>query len=169
MILANKHLGGRMSTSVAITKGPAANRALVCPNCRGQLALQNRLVCQCCARTYEIVDGIPCFSKPDSFYDAYAQEHCPFAASPTGLKNLLLRILPFWSWREWDFWRWVIPQCDRLLDFGCGRGREVFLRKSKEIVGYDGSLAFLQDCAKRYSSVALGQLPRLPFQSSYFD
>jgi len=115
------------------------------------------------------VDGIPCFSEPDVFYDHYSSEHCPFAVSPTGLKLALLRILPFWSWREWKFWSRTIPKCDRLLEFGCGRGREVFLEKSKETIGYDGSLAFLRDCARRYSGVALGQLPRLPFVSGQFD
>ena len=142
---------------------------LACPYCRGQLAPGSTLVCTSCSRSYEVVDGIPCFSKPDVFYDHYSSEHCPFAASPNGLKRALLRVLPFWSWREWKFWSRVIPKCDRLLEFGCGRGRGVFLEKARETIGYDGSLAFLGDCARRYSGVALGQLPRLPFASGQFD
>jgi SAM-dependent methyltransferase len=142
---------------------------LACPYCRGPLTPESELVCKDCARTYEIVEGIPCFSKPDAFYDQYASEHCPFAASPTGMKYALLKVLPFWSYREWKFWSRVIPRCDRLLEFGCGRGREIFQTKAKETVGYDGSLVFLRDCASRYSSVALGQLPRLPFGSGQFD
>jgi SAM-dependent methyltransferase len=116
-----------------------------------------------------VVDGIACFAKPDAFYDQYASEHCPYATSPTGLRYALLRVLPFWSYREWKFWHREIPRCDRLLEFGCGRGRQIFRERAKEAVGYDGSLVFLQDCAQRYSAVALGQLPRLPFASMQFD
>jgi SAM-dependent methyltransferase len=142
---------------------------MACPSCHGSLVEDFGLVCDGCGCRYEIVDGIPCFSQADTFYDQYASEHCPFAASPAGLKYAVLRVLPFWSYREWKFWNRVIPRCDRLLEFGCGRGREVFLRRAAETVGYDGSLVFLRDCATRYSRVALGQLPRLPFQSDKFD
>jgi SAM-dependent methyltransferase len=142
---------------------------LACIQCGGSLAGDSGLVCRKCGKTYEVIDGIPCFSKPDAFYDEYSSEHCPYATSPTGLKHALLRVLPFWSYREWKFWDKVIPRCDRLLEFGCGRGREVFLERARETVGYDGSLEFLRDCARRYSVVALGQLPRLPFASSQFD
>lgn len=145
------------------------NELLACPSCQGRLVEDLGLACERCGSNYEIVDGIPCFSTPDTFYDQYASEHCPFAASPAGLKYALLRILPFWSYREWKFWNRVIPKCDRLLEFGCGRGREIFLERARETVGYDGSLAFLRDCALRYSAVALGQLPRLPFRSCQFD
>jgi ubiquinone/menaquinone biosynthesis C-methylase UbiE/uncharacterized protein YbaR (Trm112 family) len=143
---------------------------LACPQCQGKLeANAARLVCNSCGQRYEFLEGIPCFASPDRFYDEFALVHCPFAASPTGLKRRILGVLPFWSWREWKFWDEVIPRCDRLLDFGCGRGRGVFIERSREIVGYDGSLTFLRECAPRYSAVALGQLPRLPFGSSLFD
>lgn len=158
-----------MST-VAATRTPSFRKELfACPNCHKPLASQSGLSCQSCARSFEIVDGIPCFSSPDAFYDEYANEHCPFAASPAGMKGFVLRFLPFWSWREWKFWSSAIPSCGRLLDFGCGRGREIFLSRAKETVGYDGSLTFLRDCSRRYSDVALGQLPRLPFRSGHFD
>jgi SAM-dependent methyltransferase len=142
---------------------------LACPQCRGPLTEEGGLACRQCGRAYEIIEGIPCFSKPDAFYDQYSSEHCPFAPSPKGLKYALLRVLPFWSYREWKFWRKVIPRCGRLLEFGCGRGREIFLERARETVGYDGSLAFLRDCATRYSAVALGQLPSLPFGAGQFD
>ena len=140
---------------------------LSCPDCGGPLKEGTSITCLGCSHSFSIVDGIPCFSEPDAFYDEYSSEHCPFAASPKGLKGALLRVLPFWSWREWRFWSRVIPRCDRLLDFGCGRGREVFIERAKETIGYDGSLVFLRNC--RYSTVALGQLPRLPFRSAGFD
>lgn len=141
-----------------------------CPDCHHQLdADAQGMFCSRCSRVYPIVDGIPCFAEPDAFYDQYASEHCPFAVSPRGMKKATLQVLPFWSWREWRFWRRAVPACERMLDFGCGRGRELFLERAREVVGYDGSLAFLRDCALRYTATALGQLPRLPFHSSQFD
>jgi SAM-dependent methyltransferase len=143
---------------------------LTCPRCRSGLSLaSDALACEVCHQVYPVVEGIPCFCDPDPFYDRYSTEHCPFAASPRGLKGIALRVLPFWSWREWRFWRHVIPSCDRLLDLGCGRGRELFLERARETVGYDGSLSFLRDCARRYTAVALGRLGRLPFGSASFD
>ena len=143
---------------------------LACPQCQGELAAKAaHLVCNGCGQRYDVLDGMPCFASPDRFYDEFALVHCPYAVSPSGLKRLILGVLPFWSWREWKFWDRAIPRCDRLLDFGCGRGRGVFIERSREIVGYDGSMTFLRDCAPRYSAVALGQLPRLPFGSSLFD
>src|SRR5437899_1389564 len=142
---------------------------LACPHCGGSLEDCSELVCTGCRRAYPIADGVPCFATPDAFYDDYASRHCPFATSPSGLKGFLLRGLPFWSWREWKFWRRVVPNCGRLLDFGCGRGREIFLERARETAGLDGSLTFLRDCAQHYTTVALGRLPRLPFRSLYFD
>src|SRR5260370_34417879 len=143
---------------------------IACINCHSELqGGLDRLVFLACSRTYPIIDGIPCFSEADVFYDEYASRHCPFAASPTGMKRAILQVLPFWSWREWKFWRRAIPQCGRLLDFGCGRGREIFLERAREVVGDDGSLAFLRDCARRYTATALGQLPQLPFHSAQFE
>lgn len=143
---------------------------LVCPICKGALEKQpGALVCHACSETYRLDGEIPCFSPTDPFYDEYASEHCPYALSPSGLKGLILRFLPFWSWREWKFWNSVIPQCERLLDLGCGRGRELFAAKARETVGFDGSLRFIRDCATHYEVVAQGTLPHLPFQSRSFD
>ncbi len=151
---------------------PAVVRAdlLACANCLHALVPDAQgLCCSQCSRVYPVIDGIPCFDESQGFYDEYASVHCPFAASPAGLKGAILEVLPFWSWREWKFWRRAIPRCSRLLDFGCGRGREIFLERAREVAGYDGSLAFLRDCARRYTVAALGQLPRLPFPSGQFD
>jgi len=143
---------------------------LACPQCLAVLRCgDNTLVCSNCCQAYPIVERIPCFATPDSFYDEYSAVHCPFAASPSGLKNVLLKVLPFWSWREWRFWRRAIPRCERLLDLGCGRGREIFMEKARETVGVDGSIAFLRDCARNYTAVVLGQLPHLPIASARFD
>jgi SAM-dependent methyltransferase len=118
---------------------------------------------------YPVRDGIPCFAASNEFYDAYAGVHCPYALSPSGLKGAVLRYLPFWSWREWQFWRQAVPACGRLLDIGCGRGRQIFVEKAREAVGFDSSLQFARDCASHYGAVAVGTLPRLPYRSGLFD
>ena len=152
------------------TTAPLRTDLLACPACHGELrANGGNLVCRGCDAHYAVADGIPCFSPSEEFYDAYALEHCPFHLSPTGLKGLILPWLPFWSWREWRFWRQAVPACQRLLDIGCGSGRQLFAERAQLSVGFDGGLQFAKNCAKHYSSVAVGQLPRLPFRDGIFD
>jgi hypothetical protein len=51
------------------------------------------------------------------FYERYVEEHVPYHRSPHGLKRLvLLSFLPYWSYREWRFWRRTTPQGARVLD-----------------------------------------------------
>lgn len=143
---------------------------LACPACHGDLrSTGNELICGGCHQRFPLSDGIPCFSPSEGFYDSYAEEHCPFHLSPSGLKGYALRVLPFWSWREWRFWRQAIPSCRRLLDIGCGSGRQLFTERAQEPIGYDGGLQFAKNCAMHYSATAVGQLPKLPFQSGIFD
>jgi SAM-dependent methyltransferase len=144
---------------------------LACPNCLGSLRRGNdALICRECERQFAIEHSVPCFAPTNLFYDSYAEEHCPYALSPSGLKSFVLRFVPFWSYREWRFWRRVIPaNTERLLDLGCGRGRELFVERSEETAGYDSSLRFLKDCAAHYDTAALGTLPRLPFRSGAFN
>jgi uncharacterized protein YbaR (Trm112 family) len=106
---------------------------LVCPNCLGSLDnVKSALVCRKCERRFLVEDAIPCFAPTNLFYDTYAEEHCPYALSPAGLKGFVLRFLPFWSWREWRFWRLTIPdKTPCLLDLGCGRGRELFVSRAR--------------------------------------
>jgi SAM-dependent methyltransferase len=149
----------------------AAKAALLaCPHCRGPLGIaDDRATCAPCARVFPVNDGVICFSASDPFYDQYLTEHCPFALSPHGAKALLLRMLPFWSWREWRFWRSVVPRCERLLDFGCARGREIFIERAHTTVGLDVSLSFVRECARHYDLAAQGSLPNLPFAANSFD
>lgn len=143
---------------------------LACPYCLEPLYYEyGTLGCAGCDRSFAIKDEIPCFAPPHDFYDAYAEEHCPYAVSPSGLKAVILRFLPFWSWREWQFWRHAVPRCNRLLDIGCGRGRQIFVERSSERVGFDGSVRFARDCTAHYDCVAVGRLPHLPFRSEIFD
>lgn len=143
---------------------------LSCPSCSGSLRQHDgRLVCEGCGQSYPIVEGIPAFAPSNPFYDRYATEHCPYRISPSGMKGAILRVLPFWSWREWRFWRAAVPRCERLLDLGCGRGSQLFAERARETVGFDSSFQFLRDCATHYDLAVQGDLPRLPFASRVFD
>lgn len=143
---------------------------LACPRCHGPLETSaEALSCGPCGVRYPVVEGIPCFAPSEEFYDAYALEHCPFHLSPRGLKGWILPWLPFWSWREWRFWKRAVPRCETLLDIGCGSGRELFAQRAKVSVGFDGGLQFARNCSQHYTSVAVGQLPRLPFKDGAFD
>lgn len=141
-----------------------------CPACRGHLAAREEsFACERCGKTYAVRSGIPCFAEPDPFYDQYADVHCPFSETPKGVKAAILRAIPFWSHREWRFWRDAIPRGGRLLDIGAGRGKEIFIERAAETVGLDGSLAFLAGCAEHYNAAVLASLPRLPFADATFD
>ena len=71
------------------------------------------------------------------------------------MKGVLLRVLPYWSYREWRFWRRWVPRRCRLLDLGCARGREVFVERAASCVGVDLARAALSDCREHYA-LALG-------------
>ena len=167
-----------MSMASALTPGvsPLKNKNaalmnfIVCPQCKAELKKSgDALTCSKCAAAYPVRDGVVCFAPTDEFYDEYAQEHCIYALDPAGLKAAILKAVPFWSYREWRFWQEALPMCDRLLDIGSGRGREMFNRHAKETVGYDVSLACIRDCVNNYEFAAQGSLPGLPFQSRSFD
>lgn len=143
---------------------------LACPNCHARVDFTGReWHCEGCGRSYVDADGIPCFTETDPFYDRYSDVHCPFTPSPKGVRRAILATLPFWSYREWRFWRKVIPTGGRLLDLGSGRGKEVFMERAAETVGLDGSLSFLRGCREHYDEAVLASLPRLPFRDGTFD
>lgn len=103
------------------------------------------------------------------FYEQYVEEHVPYHRSPRGLKRLILSFLPYWSYREWQFWeRWVPRDC-RLLDLGCARGREVFRERAALVVGVDLARNALQDCARNYDGVLEALLTDLPLAEESFD
>lgn len=144
---------------------------LACPRCLSRLRCgQGSLVCDSCAESFQVVEDIPCFAPTNDFYEAYASDgFALYKASPPGLKGVILQVLPFWSWREWRFWRDVVPQCDRLLDIGCGRGRQIFAERARATIGFESAISFASECATHYDSVIVGDLPRLPFGSETFD
>lgn len=146
------------------------NEILACPRCGSSLAETAETVhCTECDSRYPVADHIPCFAEPDPFYDRYSEEHCPYTRSPRGVKGAVLRALPFWSYREWRFWRQAVPLGGRLLDIGAGRGKEIFVERAAETVGVDGSLSFLRGCREHYDRAVLASLPRLPFRDRAFD
>jgi SAM-dependent methyltransferase len=144
---------------------------LACPFCLDKLRLDHdALTCTGCDRRFSVLDGVPCFSATNDFYDAYADNgFSPYKNSPPGAKGLVLRFLPFWSWREWRFWRAVVPKCDRLLDLGCGRGRQLFAERSRYTVGFDSAIGFARECANHYDLSVVGNFPNLPFPSESFE
>jgi len=143
---------------------------IVCPRCASPMEESaTALRCGSCGNVVPVVDSIPCFAEPDRFYDEYADVHCPFAETPKGLKAAVLSALPFWSHREWRFWREAVPTGGRLLDLGAGRGKEIFLERARETVGLDGSLSFLRGCTEHYDAAVLASLPTLPFGDATFD
>ena len=107
--------------------------------------------------------------KVQSFYEDYVRHHVPYHESPTGIKGLILRVLPYWSWREWRFWRRYVPKGGRLLDIGCARGREIFVERAGACVGVDIALTALHDCRKHYDLALHAKLASIPFADGSFE
>ena len=103
------------------------------------------------------------------FYDRYVEEHVPYHRSPKGWQGAVLRALPYWSYREWRFWRRAIPAGSRLLDLGSARGRAVFRARSARAAGVALAHSAPVECPGRYDAAVLGSLDRLPFPSASFD
>ncbi len=114
------------------------------------------------------MDGIPSFCEADPFYEEYISHHVPFHLNPNGWKGAVLRWLPYWSWREWRFWRRYVPQGGWLLDLGCARGREIFAERAA-CVGLDTARTALLDCAQHYRLAVQSGLTPLPFEDRAFD
>lgn len=142
----------------------------LCPECSGDLLdLSTAFRCRACSNEYEVQGGVPLFTASSEFYDEYSITESPPRNCPGGLKEVILKFLPFWSWREWKFFRYAIPNCDRVLDLGSGRGNQLLTQRAKQVFGVDTSLAFARECAKRYHRVAVCDLPRLPYRDELFD
>jgi len=141
-----------------------------CPSCRASLAANAaELACAACGRRYPVLDGIPSFCEADPFYEQYISHHVPYHLSPQGLKGFVLRWLPYWSWREWRFWRRSVPRGGWLLDLGCARGREIFAERAGACVGVDTARTALADCARHYRLAVQSGLVPLPFEDASFD
>ena len=106
---------------------------------------------------------------PESFYEYYVQHHVPYHRNPRGLKGLILRVLPYWSYREWRFWRRYVPRGGILLDLGCARGREIFVERADRTVGVDIAINALRDCAGHYGLAVRSRLEALPLADLSVD
>jgi SAM-dependent methyltransferase len=117
--------------------------------------------------------AVPAAAAPagevEAFYEDYVEHHVPYHRSPRGLKGLVLRFLPYWSWREWRFWRRWTPAGSRLLDLGCARGREIFRERARLCVGADIARSALIDCNRHYDLAVQTLLGGIPFRSNSFD
>lgn len=107
--------------------------------------------------------------KIREFYERYVEEHVPYHRSPRGLKRLILSVLPYWSYREWRFWRRTVPRGARVLDLGCARGREVFRERAAFVVGLDMARNALDECAMHYDGAVAASLTSLPVRDDSFD
>jgi ubiquinone/menaquinone biosynthesis C-methylase UbiE len=108
-------------------------------------------------------------SEVEAFYEDYVEHHVPYHRSPHGLKGLVLRFLPYWSWREWRFWKRWTPAGSVLLDVGCARGREIFREQSRVCIGADIAPSALAECAQHYDLAVQSMLGGIPFRSNTFD
>lgn len=144
--------------------------SLVCPNCKTALQRStDHLDCtKCCAR-YPLREGVPVFCRGEEFYEDYASEHIPYVTNPPGLKGAILRFLPYYSWREWKFFRRHLSTGESVLDLGCGRGKEWFSAGAGYIAGIDPCWSAVADCAQHYNQVGQAEITRLPFPDASFD
>lgn len=153
-----------MTTTVARTG------VLACTACHGPLEQQgDDLTCASCGSTFRLQDGIPSFCETEEFYEEYLEEHCPFVRNPPNWKQTILRVLPYWSWREWRFFEKNVPSGSRILDLGCARGKEWFSAKASFIAGVDPIIDPLRECARHYDVVAQAEITDLPFPDESFD
>ncbi|HYM12720.1 MAG TPA: class I SAM-dependent methyltransferase [Bryobacterales bacterium] len=143
---------------------------LICPACRTALeAGGDGLRCGRCGRSVPIKNGVPSFCEADPFYEEYISRHVPYHLSPAGLKGAVLRVIPYWSWREWRFWRRNVPRGGWLLDLGCARGRQIFVERAAGCVGVDTALTALAECAQHYKLAIQSGLMPIPLESESFD
>lgn len=144
--------------------------SLTCPDCHTALvADESSLACTGCGARHPIRDGVASFCETEAFYEDYLEEHCPFLRNPPAWKANLLRVLPYWSWREWKFFELHVPRGGRILDLGCARGKEWFSARAGFVAGVDPIVAPLRECVKHYDVVAQAEITRLPFASASFD
>src|SRR5919198_5832212 len=111
---------------------------LVCPDCKAPLRRsEDHLACDPCDTRYPLREGVPVFCSGEEFYEEYAAEHIPYVTNPPGWKRAILSVLPYWSWREWRFFRRHLGKGESVLDLGCGRGKEWFSEGASFIAGVD--------------------------------
>jgi len=146
------------------------HRVLYCPKCKNVLArMDDKYLCQNCAHSYPIVDGIPSFvdqNVPIDSFDASAFESL-FQMEQRhfwhiGRKEIIL-----------DFLKRNVSNLAgaRMLEVGCGNGSVLAYLKQNgiSIEGGDIFLEGLKFCQRRVGSVGLYHIDilDLPFVDSF--
>ena len=147
-----------------------AAAAWACTVCHTRLSYRtDELRCPECGVAFALRDSIPVFASGDPFYDRYVEEHVPYAPDPPPWKAAILRVLPYWSWREWRFFRSQLGRAQAVLDVGCGRGKAWFTGDGRFVAGVDPCWPVLTECAGHYDLVAQASIVALPFCDESFD
>jgi ubiquinone/menaquinone biosynthesis C-methylase UbiE len=148
----------------------AATPRFTCLECGAFLERSGgRLECVQCGASYPEANGVGVFCASEAFYENYLDEHCPFVRNPPAWKAALLRVLPYWSWREWRFFRRHLQPGVTVLDLGCARGKEWFITEGGFVAGADPTAEPLRECAEHYDLVAQAEITHLPFPDAAFD
>ena len=111
----------------------------------------------------------PSSRDAETFYENYVQHHVPYHLNSAGLKGWILHFLPYWSWREWRFWKRYVPTNGVLLDLGSARGREVFAARSGASIGLDIAPTALKECAQHYQLASRSNLFPIPLRDRSAD
>lgn len=162
-----------------------------CPSCKGNLiANTNTLVCTSCSSQWDIVDGIPKFSKTNRYFGEIPQKQmheCISTAEKYGWRTALKsagRIHP-WVYKyaadpSRADWRFLLPMTkkDIVLDVGCGWGNITFslAQTAGLVVAIDPvfeRVKFL-DIRKKQEKMtniccACADVLDFPFPENYFD
>ena len=150
---------------------------LCCPTCRGSLERSGSeppgLRCASCARTYEIVGGIPRFVDSRNYASSFGFQWKTFSKVQLDSYNHSdfseARFRTITEWRSEDL------QGKLVLDAGCGAGRfaEVVLDKYRaNVVACDLSNAVeaSRDNLQQYGPlICQASIYELPFRSGQFD
>lgn len=143
---------------------------LACPTCKTELVEgTDALRCANCSAVYPLRNGIPVFCRGGEFYEEYAEVHIPYRKNPPSWKATLLQVLPYWSWREWKFFRRHLKRGASVIDLGCGRGKEWFSEGSAFVAGADPCWTAIVECARHYDVAVQADMNQLPFVSNSFD
>jgi SAM-dependent methyltransferase len=131
---------------------PAALEVVVCPGCKGDLALRDtsregaeivegRLDCRVCGRIFPITKGVPRFVPQDAYAQSFGYQWNWFRTVQLDSMNQTAdserALVATTGWRDEEF------QGNRLLDAGVGAGRfaERAAAKGAQVFGVDLTVA----------------------------
>ncbi len=139
----------------------------ICPTCKGTLTTSpGGNSCSQCSVTYEVVEGIPLFTREDV---PYKEEFTKPNLRISPLQEFLYRHLHFYHWNEKCFFEDNVKKGEVLLDLACGGGKELFPLQGAYCVGVDLSLRALLNTHSIYNQAARCDILSLPFEDNTFD